>query len=455
MSGPTLNDLIATVFLRASNPPLPPPPHQFDSRAPQISSSSASSSSQSDPAQVTLSLLERAQRISESIGVISPNDALGDISTSSLRTLFLASLAAELHSAVRTGIDHSARKHRLRQSQEASAKYLNRVLGLGVVPPSTRQLVRWTLHSVPQAELEGNGLDSGALNGQGSTSAILPHSREVKIATFKLERELKDNLDKFRHAYQTKNKLTGVKAPSDVFYDLLLYHRQASSNGGGGKDTSDAEEAEEDDDEEVVDGDNQVSSNSAPGGIATVRQYLLALLNLHTLRNAQLITSASQEHELLGSIPPPPPTQTHSSSSRQSGSDASNAEWRLDRGPTSSLPTTGALMAPGGKVLRPFTITNKSRAELNSEVFRSGYRLPTMSIDEYLEEEQRRGNILQGGGQASYDKPTSKEERQLRMEQDGTKDAEQAEEEQRQKDLDWDTFSEQNKRGAGNTMNRG
>ena len=78
-----------------------------------------------------------------------------------------------------------------------------------------------------------------------------------------------------------------------------------------------------------------------------------------------------------------------------------------------------------------------------------------MLIDEYLEEEQRRGNIIQGGGQASYDKPTSTEQRQSRAEEDGTKDAEEAEEEQRQKDIHWDRFTEENKRGGGNTMNRG
>lgn len=420
MSGQTLNDLIATVFLRASDPPPPPPPQQFDTRAPETASSSSSSAAQRDPAEQTLSLLSRAQQLSDSIGVVSSNDALRDISTSSLRTLFLPSLEAELHQAVRTGIDHASRKRRLAQSQTAAARFLNRTVRLGVVPPSTKQLLGWTLGGVPPSELVGMGIDTGALGG-GSA----PHVREVKIAVFKLERALKQNLEEFRQAYRSKT--AGDRVPADVVYDLVFPMVRAE------------------DDDEDDDADNETSATTAPGGIGSVRQYLLALLNLHVLRAAQLVTSASQELELLRNMPPPPPVDTPSV--------PTDAEWRLDRSRT-GLATSGPLMAPSGKVLRPFTIT-KSREQAAKEVFRPGHRLPTMSIDEYLEEEERRGNIIQGGGQASYDAPTSTEERARRMENDGTKDADDAEEEQRQKDIHWDTFTEHNKRGAGNTMNRG
>ncbi|SPO30450.1 related to TAP42 - component of the Tor signaling pathway [Ustilago trichophora] len=441
MSGQTLNDLISTVFLRASDPPPPPPPVQFDPRSSSTSNPTASSSSTSsspDPAEQTLALINRAQQISDSIGVISPNDALRDISTSSLRTLFLPSLAAELHAAVRTGTDHTARKQRLGSSQQAAAKFLNRVLAIGVVPPSTKQLVGW---SCSRVDLTSLGVDANAATTEGVAP---PHAREVKIAVFKLERALKENLERYRLALQGKKKVTD-KVPGDVYYDLLLY--TSSQSNRGDQDGSDAEE--EDDEEDAV---NETTSTTAPGGIASIRQYLLALLNLHTLRNAQHISSASQELELLRSMPPPPPPST---TTNISSSDPSSSEWRLDRSTGSTLPTSGPLLAPSGKVLRPFTISNKTRSQLSSEVFRPDHRLPTMSIDEYLEEEQRRGNIIQGGGQASYDKPTSTEQRKLRAEMDGSKDAEEAEEEQRQKDLYWDTFTEQNKRGAGNTMNRG
>jgi immunoglobulin-binding protein 1 len=49
------------------------------------------------------------------------------------------------------------------------------------------------------------------------------------------------------------------------------------------------------------------------------------------------------------------------------------------------------------KPLRPFIITSK-REEIRQGVFRPGWRLPTMTIDEYLELERARGNIIEGGG---------------------------------------------------------
>lgn len=52
--------------------------------------------------------------------------------------------------------------------------------------------------------------------------------------------------------------------------------------------------------------------------------------------------------------------------------------------------------------LRPFTILPSSaggdRARFREQVFQADHRLPTMSIDEYLEIERQRGNILTGGG---------------------------------------------------------
>lgn len=51
--------------------------------------------------------------------------------------------------------------------------------------------------------------------------------------------------------------------------------------------------------------------------------------------------------------------------------------------------------------LRPFTILPSDagqRARLQAEVFGPDYRLPTMSVDEYLEIERQRGNIITGGG---------------------------------------------------------
>ncbi|TFL01351.1 TAP42-like family-domain-containing protein [Pterulicium gracile] len=76
--------------------------------------------------------------------------------------------------------------------------------------------------------------------------------------------------------------------------------------------------------------------------------------------------------------------------------------WKLDK----ADPKTGPLMDEAGRPLRPFTIlpsgtTAADRARLKAQVFGPDHSLPTMTIDEYLEIEQERGNIITGGGYVS------------------------------------------------------
>lgn len=78
-----------------------------------------------------------------------------------------------------------------------------------------------------------------------------------------------------------------------------------------------------------------------------------------------------------------------------------------------------------------------------------------MSIDEYLEIERQRGNILTGGGPQSEAAPTSSEQLALDAEMDGTAFGAERQEEQRLKDEKWARFTDVNPKGAGNTMNRG
>lgn len=91
--------------------------------------------------------------------------------------------------------------------------------------------------------------------------------------------------------------------------------------------------------------------------------------------------------------------------------------------------------------MQPFTLLDR-RTQLQQGVFRSGHNLPTMSIDEYLEEEKRRGNVIQGGEQSGI---------QPEIDED---DMDKADEET-MKARAWDEFTEANPRGSGNTLNRG
>ena len=102
----------------------------------------------------------------------------------------------------------------------------------------------------------------------------------------------------------------------------------------------------------------------------------------------------------------------------------------------------GPLLDGKGKPMQPFTILDK-RSEMRQGVFRSGHNLPTMSIDEYLDEERKRGGIIDGGGPSSGDQPEADED-----------DLEQVDA-ATMKARDWDEFVEANPKGAGNTLNGG
>jgi len=78
-----------------------------------------------------------------------------------------------------------------------------------------------------------------------------------------------------------------------------------------------------------------------------------------------------------------------------------------------------------------------------------------MSIDEYLEEERRRGNIISGGGPESASRLTRSEQLALDSEMDGSLEGEARAEEKRMEDEQWAQFTDVNPKGAGNTMNRG
>jgi hypothetical protein len=116
---------------------------------------------------------------------------------------------------------------------------------------------------------------------------------------------------------------------------------------------------------------------------------------------------------------------------------------RLDT-PLAQLLTskTGPILDKSGRPLRPFTLLD-SRQRLQQGVFRPDHNLPTMSIDEYLEEERRRGGIIEGGGEKSGIRPEIDEDDMEKMD------------EETMKARAWDEFKEENPKGSGNTLNRG
>ncbi|SCV05682.1 LANO_0H12860g1_1 [Lachancea nothofagi CBS 11611] len=97
------------------------------------------------------------------------------------------------------------------------------------------------------------------------------------------------------------------------------------------------------------------------------------------------------------------------------------------------------LISKAGKVLRNFTLVdNKSR--MKQKVFGYGQYGPTMSVEEFLENEFESGRVLQGGEEPTPEQDEDNEEWQDR---------------ETYKAREWDEFKEANARGSGNTLNRG
>ncbi|GJJ68196.1 immunoglobulin-binding protein 1 [Entomortierella parvispora] len=122
-------------------------------------------------------------------------------------------------------------------------------------------------------------------------------------------------------------------------------------------------------------------------------------------------------------------------------SNRSNADARDGKVDDSRIwNATGPLMDPKGRPLRPFVITNK-KAEMMKGVFRPGHSLPTMSIEEYLDQEIERGNFLSGGTEEPKKKEADDND-------DAAIDAETL------KARNWDDFKDDNPKGWGNKGGR-
>ncbi|KAF8918835.1 TAP42-like protein [Mucidula mucida] len=226
----------------------------------------------------------------------------------------------------------------------------------------------------------------------GQLPASAASRRELKIKQYQHEKDLRTRIDVIRKRRHQQVE-TGKTDDFTLIRSLL----------------PSPDHEEDDEDDEVL------------------RETTLLLLRLfHALSQAQL-KSISDELELLRTAPPPLPYSPR----------PADDDWKLD---SSARQNQGPILSPTGKPLRPFTILpsgTADRARLQSQVFGPGHILPSMTIEEYLEVERQRGNILTGGGPASEAAPTSSEQLALDAEMDGTLQSEEKAEQKRLKDEKW------------------
>jgi hypothetical protein len=175
------------------------------------------------------------------------------------------------------------------------------------------------------------------------------------------------------------------------------------------------------------------------------RELQLTNLAYCTHQTFASLESIGQELHILSLAPPGPPpdySQKRPEDLRDRDRTSDGFSERLDSQHLSAG-MKGPLLDSKGKPLRPFTLLGSARQDVADGVFRPSHTLPTMSIDEYLEEERKRGGIIEGGGEKSGIKPQVDED-----------DYEIADRET-MKAREWDEYVEANPKGSGNTINRG
>merc|ERR1712000_396167 len=127
------------------------------------------------------------------------------------------------------------------------------------------------------------------------------------------------------------------------------------------------------------------------GDEEVIREVYLTNVAYRIHKTFHALDSINREIDLLKAVPDEPEPRVKEIEERDD-------DTRLD-GPMRMKPGTGGpLLSKAGKPLQPFTLLGaNARSERTKGVFRSGHNLPTMTIDEYLEEERRQGNIIEGG----------------------------------------------------------
>ncbi|KAG7885738.1 hypothetical protein KL938_000770 [Ogataea parapolymorpha] len=163
-----------------------------------------------------------------------------------------------------------------------------------------------------------------------------------------------------------------------------------------------------------------------------VRQVYLDQLKYFALKSFQSIESNLMEIEVLANMPARPiePVQEPDERERQKKFD----ETYTDK--VESL--TNPILSKDGKVLRPFTIV-PSRDQLQKKVFGTGQVLPTMTVEELVDQE------LANGGMVKESLPEKE------FDEDNEEDVDRL----TYKNREWDEFTDNNPRGSGNTQNLG
>ncbi|KAJ9107828.1 hypothetical protein QFC19_002734 [Naganishia cerealis] len=403
--------------------------------------------------QNSLTDLILARRMIDTLGIFSENESLEDIGDNEMVYMAVDWVFAEVQSRV-NGDGLQGRIHVLERSKELTLDQHVKSFA-----QAAYEAFLWLLESY----------DFPLQNGQtygGSTALPLDPAgrRDAKIKQFKMEKAMKEKV----------SATTGITITSSAVPAILGLINYTVSDSA----TSSTSRINISTPSTSVNSENTTSIRTA-----TIALLSLLLTQTHTAlasieQELDLLESASMSAHIESEDRERVERQRREAQKKQEGERSGLKEdetWRLDP------PLRFGKGVKGGKVseliddrgkltyvtadpqpMQPFTILPSSglqnlsdRARLQSEVFRSSHRLPTMTIDEYLEEERARGNIITGGGPESENQLTESEQLALDAEDDGTVAAELKSEQKRLKDEKWARYTDTHRKGEGNTINRG
>ncbi|KAK9448028.1 TAP42-like protein [Limtongia smithiae] len=328
---------------------------------------------------------------SDHLALFSDNETVEDVATSDLVYLmldyYLATLTDRIYAATT-----AARAPLAVQSKKLYIAFLVLTDSYALLEAGAAKVLHGVLAAGPVETPSYKGAFAARYSDPGA-------QRQAKIVQFRAQRE-------------TERQVQELQA-----------RRQAAAK----KDGATAEEINETEDDDDI-----------------ARELYLKLIALFVSRSFDALQGLDAELEMLAFAARQPALPEGPSPTRSPTKEDGYSE-RVDTPARSSQP----LLNPQGKVMRPFMLVSagqsSTREQVRQGVFRPDYVLPTMSVDEYLEEERRRGNIISGGGPQSAEKAEPADEDNNAVSDRETYRLRQ-----------WDEFTEANPRGSGNTkMNRG
>ncbi|KNE64391.1 hypothetical protein AMAG_09415 [Allomyces macrogynus ATCC 38327] len=336
--------------------------------------------------------------------LFSTNEALDDVKTTDLPLLLVHAYLADAYGRLRTD-GPQARLATVKTIQSQFQQFMTQCDTYDLIPRDERSYM-------------------GAMAPPAAAKLGGDQRRDFKIARFKASRQRESLLAE--RAAQLGDFATrrGAAAMIAAAPSLAIATGISVTTTTSAQPTAAAAAAADDADADLS-GDDE----------AVARDFYLLLVRHWIAKAVDELINLQEERAHLDRMVQEPPRRPQPSSSSSSAD-------RLDGPPRQSIfARTGPLLDKGGRPLRPFTITSQ-RAALQDQVFRPGHRLPTMSLDEYLEAEMARGGILPRAEPA----PAKNES----DDDDEDSDRDEVADRKLYKARNWDAFTDDNPRGWGN-----